>query len=239
MKKLVLQRIGTLSALKFGCALGALANLLPGILIALIAKLLITGLRVLLEGWQNVEMANVLGQSVRVNVITALKLDSALKTLQDWDGVWAFILFAIIFAWMLLGGVIVAGVTALLTSTYNLAARFAGGIEIELRERAPAGHTPPARLLGAHVPANGFVLRQATIRVGSDPANTLVLASPGVAPVHAEIYRLGERWIVRDLGSPNGTFVNDRAIRENMLKDGFRVRFGDVELTFRSTQEPA
>ncbi len=236
MKKFVVQRIGTLSSLKFGCALGALANFAPGVLIAVLAKLGVAGLRALLEGWQNVEMANVLGQSVRVNVITALKLDGALKWLRDWDGAWGVWVIGLIGAWMLFGGLIVAAITALLTGTYNLAARFAGGIEIELRERVPAP-LARARLVGANAPAGSFVLRRPPIRIGSDPANALVLASPHVAPTHAEIYRLGDRWIVRDLGSASGTFVNDRPVQENMLKDGFRVRFGDVELTFRTGQE--
>lgn len=87
--------------------------------------------------------------------------------------------------------------------------------------------------LGSAFKAGGFVLQQEVVRAGRDPSNQLVLASPAVAPHHAEFFRMGEHWIVRDLGSPAGTFVNDRPVRENMLKDGFRVRVGDVECVFR------
>jgi V8-like Glu-specific endopeptidase len=55
---------------------------------------------------------------------------------------------------------------------------------------------------------------------------------------HAVIVHSGGRWILRDLGSRNGTFVNDRRVSEADLVHGDRIRFGTdgPEVEFR-TQE--
>jgi diguanylate cyclase (GGDEF)-like protein len=46
---------------------------------------------------------------------------------------------------------------------------------------------------------------------------------------HAELTRnVRGQWLLRDLESTNGTFVNERRISEVMLEDGDQLRFGDV-----------
>jgi TRAP-type mannitol/chloroaromatic compound transport system permease small subunit len=150
MKKYVIQNVGIASTAKFGCGLGALSNLVPGLIIALVGKAVVSSLRMLLESWQTAELANVLGQSVRVNMLAILKMEGVLKTLQEFDRASVFLCAGIILAWMVLGGVIVAAFGGMLSATYNLTARVFGGIEIELREenalsasRAKAGTHQP------------------------------------------------------------------------------------------------
>ncbi len=53
-----------------------------------------------------------------------------------------------------------------------------------------------------------------------------------VSRVHAVLENLGQAWSIRDVGSRNGTFVNGRRVTENLLKDGWRVRLGEVEFIF-------
>ena len=134
MKKFVIQNIGLGSTIKFGCGLGALSNFIPGLILALIGKAIISTLRALLESWQNAELANILGQSIRANMLTILKLEGALKTLQDLDNAAPVFILATILAWMALGGAVIAALSGLLTAAYNFTARLFGGIEIELRE---------------------------------------------------------------------------------------------------------
>jgi hypothetical protein len=134
MKKYVIQNVGLGSVVRLGCGLGALSNLVPGLITALICKAIVTYLRGLLESWQNVEIVNVFGQSVRANMLGVLNLQSALKTLVSLDNA-SFLLIAVtILAWMLLGGTVVAALSGIITAIYNLTARTFGGIEIELRE---------------------------------------------------------------------------------------------------------
>jgi hypothetical protein len=138
MKKFIIQRIGLTSATKFGCGLGALSNIVPGLITALIAKALISSLRVLLEGWQNAELANIFGQPIRANMLAILNLEGTLKTLQTLDNASLFFFIGMIFAWMLLGGACAAVMSGMFTAIYNLAARLFGGIEIELHEIMPS-----------------------------------------------------------------------------------------------------
>ena len=134
MKKYTIQNVGILSTTKFGCVLGALSNFMPGLITALIGKAIVSSLRMLLESWQNAELANILGQSVRANMLAVLKLEGALKMLQNLDNASFFFFVGTILAWMLLGGACIAALGGMITAVYNLTARAFGGIEIELRE---------------------------------------------------------------------------------------------------------
>jgi len=49
---------------------------------------------------------------------------------------------------------------------------------------------------------------------------------------HAEFYRQGGRFTVRDVGSLNGTYVNRERIEEANLNDGDEVQIGKFRLTF-------
>jgi hypothetical protein len=56
-----------------------------------------------------------------------------------------------------------------------------------------------------------------------------VIADPSVSRRHAELRRDGERWLLRDLGSRNGTRVNGvRVVAEVEVCPGDRVGFGDA-----------
>jgi len=50
---------------------------------------------------------------------------------------------------------------------------------------------------------------------------------------HAELERTPNGWLVRDLQSENGTWVNDQPVSEQLLHPGDRVQFGTVCLIFR------
>jgi EAL domain-containing protein (putative c-di-GMP-specific phosphodiesterase class I) len=80
-------------------------------------------------------------------------------------------------------------------------------------------------------------------RVGRQPASNLVLPSGSISQRHAEIFAAnGELWL-RDLGSTNGTFVNQQRVdAEVQLVDGDIVHFADQEfrLALETTgEEPA
>jgi pSer/pThr/pTyr-binding forkhead associated (FHA) protein len=56
-----------------------------------------------------------------------------------------------------------------------------------------------------------------------------VLAEPSVSRRHAELRRAGGRWLLRDLGSRNGTRVNGvRLLAETEVGPGDRVSFGEA-----------
>ena len=72
------------------------------------------------------------------------------------------------------------------------------------------------------------------IRGGSLPDNTIYLPYKGVSRHHFSIRKQESKWLLRDLGSKNGTWVHDqRVAAPTVLGDGDLVRFGSLLFTFR------
>jgi response regulator RpfG family c-di-GMP phosphodiesterase/pSer/pThr/pTyr-binding forkhead associated (FHA) protein len=69
-----------------------------------------------------------------------------------------------------------------------------------------------------------------------DDADIQILDS-GLSRQHCCIEKAGEEFFVSDLGSTNGTWVNDEQIERRRLMSGDRVRIGAVEFEFRCTPE--
>ena len=78
----------------------------------------------------------------------------------------------------------------------------------------------------------GFALNESTT-VGRLRECGLWLDARGVSRRHAQLYMVGDKWMVRDLGSTNGTAVNSSRIEgPRVLGDGDRIRVGPVSLTY-------
>ncbi len=72
--------------------------------------------------------------------------------------------------------------------------------------------------------------------MGRDSANPLPLPDPRASRRHAELVSNGMGlWMLRDLASSNGTFVNGERINEpTPLKPGDKIRIGDTILLFQT-----
>lgn len=71
--------------------------------------------------------------------------------------------------------------------------------------------------------------------VGRSPACQLRMPKPQVSSLHAELRWEGARWIIQDLGSRNGTFVDGTRLaagEQAELRRGTNLAFGDVEDRF-------
>ncbi len=66
------------------------------------------------------------------------------------------------------------------------------------------------------------------LTVGRERDNSLVLADPTVSRHHARLALESGALVVYDLGSTNGTFVNEQRISQQRLQAGDVVRFGGV-----------
>ncbi|MDX1581970.1 MAG: FHA domain-containing serine/threonine-protein kinase [Thermoanaerobaculia bacterium] len=64
------------------------------------------------------------------------------------------------------------------------------------------------------------------VMVGRDRSCGIVLSHPAVSRRHARITRRGDEFVVEDLQSANGTYVNNRKIDKVSLSPGDVVRFG-------------
>ena len=87
---------------------------------------------------------------------------------------------------------------------------------------------PPGPGLGARTP-----LTRAEYVIGRGPENDIVAERDSVSRRHARLFRSDtEGWCLEDLGSTNGSFVNDVRIQRQPLADGNQLRIGDVIYKF-------
>lgn len=78
-------------------------------------------------------------------------------------------------------------------------------------------------------------LEGARTTLGRDGVNDVGLDHPTVSALHAVIERYGVWFVLRDLGSSNGTFVNnERLVGEQRLRSGDEIRLGEARLVYRT-----
>jgi rubredoxin len=68
--------------------------------------------------------------------------------------------------------------------------------------------------------------------IGRSPDCGVFLDDVTVSRRHAALVRRDGRWVIEDLGSLNGTFVNRRRVDSAPLEDGDEIQIGKYRLTF-------
>jgi DNA-binding NtrC family response regulator len=81
------------------------------------------------------------------------------------------------------------------------------------------------------------VIDQPVFRIGKSPDNDLVLGDDTVSRAHCEILHDERGFLVRDLGSTNGTLLDGREVREAYLTPGSALTVGSIELKLRPFSE--
>jgi hypothetical protein len=108
-------------------------------------------------------------------------------------------------------------------------------------DSAAFGALPPgsALLLVMRGPNAGsrFRLDGELTTAGRHPDSHIFLDDVTVSRRHAEFYRDGARFTVRDVGSLNGTYVNRERIEETVLAGGDEVQIGKFRLLFLTSQD--
>lgn len=97
----------------------------------------------------------------------------------------------------------------------------------------PYNLPPPAPYLvrsdGAQLPLEGDVLH-----IGRAPDNHIVINDKQVSRRHAVIKREGTNYVLEDVGTSNGTYVNQQRIQRHMLAQGDIIRLGQTVFTYRA-----
>jgi diguanylate cyclase (GGDEF)-like protein len=89
---------------------------------------------------------------------------------------------------------------------------------------------PPGPDIGKRTP-----LSKKTYVVGRDAEVDLVISRSSVSRQHSQLVQDDDgEWWVQDMGSTNGTFVNEERITRKRLLDGDQIRFGDAIFKFLS-----
>ncbi|MDP9221098.1 MAG: FHA domain-containing protein [Actinomycetota bacterium] len=100
------------------------------------------------------------------------------------------------------------------------------------------GPAAPGARAGAETGAELPLTKPVTV-VGRGADCDVRLDDPGVSRRHAELRLSGPAVVLVDLGSTNGTSVNDERVERRDLVDGDRIRVGSSDLAFRSDASPA
>lgn len=130
---------------------------------------------------------------------------------------------------------------------YESAREFFEALE-EYTAKQPVTNVPTARVVAAQQPAEGTIISAATpqwmlvpvkkdstekhpiqgesVMVGRDRTCSIVLSHPAVSRRHARMTLNGSAWLLEDLQSANGTYVNNTRVDKVKLKAGDVVRFG-------------
>jgi pSer/pThr/pTyr-binding forkhead associated (FHA) protein len=77
-----------------------------------------------------------------------------------------------------------------------------------------------------------FLLDSDEVNAGRHPDSDIFLDDVTVSRTHATFRRDGDDFLVRDVGSLNGTYVNRERIEETTLKTGDEVQIGKFRLVF-------
>jgi pSer/pThr/pTyr-binding forkhead associated (FHA) protein len=80
---------------------------------------------------------------------------------------------------------------------------------------------------------------QEEVNVGRGKVMDIRLAEPASSKHHAVIRREGDAYVLHDLVSTNGTWVNEERVRSRPLNDGDRIRIGSYVMEFRPKVAPA
>jgi DNA-binding CsgD family transcriptional regulator len=88
-----------------------------------------------------------------------------------------------------------------------------------------------------NVQAPSFVLRQGTNALGRSRKCNLVVSHASISRRHAELRAAGDFVELVDLGSHNGTYVNEDRVHSCRLSPGDRVQFGSVVYRFATSRD--
>lgn len=134
-RRYAVRKIHMLPLAKFGCLLGGLAMLLPGIICAFVGVQIVSTLRTLLDQWQTSKVDLLgLGAPVEFDFINLLSLETVQTFLARLDDQQMMVALLIIIISILGGGLLVGLIILLVGWGYNLLAALTGGLEVELRE---------------------------------------------------------------------------------------------------------
>ena len=81
-------------------------------------------------------------------------------------------------------------------------------------------------------------VRTPVFNIGRADYNDIVFPDPSVSTTHAKLQRREGVWVIVDLESTNGTFVDGERVKgESPLAPGALLRFGDVQLVFEPSDD--
>jgi len=87
-------------------------------------------------------------------------------------------------------------------------------------------------------PSGKYYITKTPIVIGRASECDIILNIAQISRNHSQIYQEDDHYIMEDLGSVNGTCVNDVSIKKHQLNDGDIIALGDVSIVFHDNLAP-
>jgi Nif-specific regulatory protein len=91
---------------------------------------------------------------------------------------------------------------------------------------------PRLTAISGRLKGSVFTIDDLPVVIGRDRTATLCIADASVSRRHSQIEKENDQFVILDLESLNGTFINDVPVKRRQLQHGDRVRIGDSQFLF-------
>jgi transcriptional regulator with GAF, ATPase, and Fis domain len=91
---------------------------------------------------------------------------------------------------------------------------------------------PRLTAIAGRLKGSVFAIDDLPVVIGRETAATLCIADASVSRRHSRIEKEDDDFVILDLDSLNGTFINDVPVKRRKLQHGDRVRIGDSQFLF-------
>ncbi|HLN97458.1 MAG TPA: sigma 54-interacting transcriptional regulator [Pyrinomonadaceae bacterium] len=93
---------------------------------------------------------------------------------------------------------------------------------------------PRLTAISGRLKGSVFTIETLPVVIGRDTTATLCIADASVSRRHSQIQKEDGQFVIEDLESLNGTFINDVPVKRRKLQHGDRIRIGDSQFIFLS-----
>jgi transcriptional regulator with GAF, ATPase, and Fis domain len=91
---------------------------------------------------------------------------------------------------------------------------------------------PRLTAISGRLKGSVFSIEDLPVVIGRETTATLCIADASVSRRHSKIEKEAETFVIEDLDSLNGTFINEVPVKRRELQHGDRVRIGDSQFIF-------
>ena len=77
-------------------------------------------------------------------------------------------------------------------------------------------------------PIKTYTFDQKDVSIGRDPESDICLDNAGISRLHARIERTAGGYVIEDLGSANGTYLNEQPVRREFIGHDDVVQIGKL-----------
>jgi len=92
------------------------------------------------------------------------------------------------------------------------------------------------KIIEANKDVRVYELARRVLTIGRAPTNPIQVLDDDISRVHAQIRYENGQYVITDMKSKNGTYLNNVLIKENKLSAGDRIRIGDTKFIFEEEE---